>query len=217
MPKTEVVEEARGSAVRRVLGITELLSEILYFVGLSRTPTAKGKVEGFKSLSKCLQVCKEWNYTIKGFSKHRKQLFIDDKLLEYPGSEVTICEPFVQDLIRWAEWRSYVDEELLEYLKRLPENVYFTQPPVQEVSFTFSTRFIRSLPPLRFSSSRFGYWHEDTLTYRYYSKDGVRALHVAKILQRIEMYLGKGTILGVAIGVPDSRPQNEGLPIWVDY
>ncbi|KAK6514579.1 hypothetical protein TWF281_004777 [Arthrobotrys megalospora] len=210
-----------AGATECVLHIPELLTEILYNVGLPKVLTAASKVDAFKSLSKCLRVSRQWNATIISTKKIRQRLFKEDAFIDHSNTEVEVCEPFVQELTRWTELREFYNDGPSDYLQkeRFPD-VYFTHPVVKEVSLTITTIHglrVNPMPLWHYSPTKWSYWNRGSMTYRLVSRKGVKAMDVAKLLQKLEIFMGKGHILGVAIGVPDLESQSDGLPVWVDF
>ncbi|KAF3283252.1 hypothetical protein TWF970_001231 [Orbilia oligospora] len=221
--------------VQRVLNTAELLSNILENVGLPTKLTSKDSVSAFISLSKCLRVCKKWNATILGFREVRQKLYRDDKILDVNSDDkamkekkkttmtVVVCEPFVREVMRWANLKECKHMGPGEFLKRVrfPANLYFTQPPVREVSFTFSMIYGRRVDWVcgLFGGNPNEYmkWDKKTETLRYFCESGVKVGGIAEILQIMEEYLIRGTMLGVAIGAIGCGEESEGLPVWIDY
>ncbi|KAK6498408.1 hypothetical protein TWF481_010999 [Arthrobotrys musiformis] len=209
--------------VEQALNVVEILSEIFFYVGLPKTERARDKIAAFASLSKCLRVCKRWNDIAYGSAKVRKGLFVDKKLSTDDNTNLVVCEPFVQELIRWSELSKWREEGPAAYLKAIGfRDMFFTQPPVKEVSLTFSTIFGTRREWLQIEALGCGpndhtYWHDESSTLRYKSFNGIKVMGIARILQLVERQLIKGTLLGVAIGVPGCSEESDGLPIWVDF
>ncbi|KAF3083133.1 hypothetical protein TWF102_000763 [Orbilia oligospora] len=222
--------------LQQVLNTAELLSNILENVGLPTKLTSKDSVSAFISLSKCLRVCKKWNATILGFREVRQKLYRDDKILDANSDDkamkkkkerttmtVAVCEPFVREVMRWANLKECKHMGPGEFLKRVrfPANLYFTQPPVREVSFTFSMIYGRRIDWVcgLFGGNPNEYmkWDKKTETLRYFCESGVKVGGIAEVLQTMEEYLIRGTMLGVAIGAIGCGEESEGLPVWIDY
>ncbi|KAK6497186.1 hypothetical protein TWF506_004661 [Arthrobotrys conoides] len=209
--------------VQAVLNTPELLSNILCNVGFPENLTSKDSVSAFITLSKCLRVCKKWNMTIQGYRKLNQRTFRDHKLIESSDKKVLVCQPFVTEIMRWSELSQYRAMGPLKFLKviNFPCHLFFTQPPVQAVSFSFSMIYgnrTNWVPALQGGTNQeYTEWDADTETLKYFCQGGVKVGGIAKVLQDVEEYFIKGMMIGVTIGVVGGGKGSDGLPVWIDY
>ncbi|KAK6329985.1 hypothetical protein TWF718_003412 [Orbilia javanica] len=138
------------------------------------------------------------------------------------GQGVTVCEPFVQELMRWAGLPKPEKQGPADSLRafRFPKQVYFTQPSVREISFILSTLHDVQVPwppgAANATTTDYAHWDQNSKTLRYHSDDGIKCMRVADIIQEALRILEGSDIIGITIIVPGCKESSDGLPVWID-